>query len=108
MLAEPVEPLPRVRVEGDMARVEIPSCPAIAPLPGRREVRDALGEQRLAVRPQEANERREVREPLLRVVIDLDDEVAVAQPRPIAFDLDLGAGRTGLADQRAPRCVGDG
>ena len=105
VLAEPVEALPAVPVEGDLTRVEIPSRPAIAPLRRRREVRDALGEQRLPVRPQEAHERREVREPLLRVVVDLDDEIAVAHPRPVAPDLDRGAGRTGLARAaRSPVC----
>ena len=46
-------------------------------------MRNALAEQLLAVRPEETHEGREGDEPLLMVVVHLDDEVAVPHPRSV-------------------------
>ena len=103
MLAEPVEALRRVGVERDFTAIEVASAPAVTPLGGRREMGNALTEQLLAVRPEETHQGREADEPLLMVVVHLDDEVTVAHPRPVTADLDLGIGRSGLAQGAAGR-----
>ena len=49
---------------------------------------NALAEELVAVAREETNQRREAGEPLLMVVVDLDDEIAVAHPRSVIPDLD--------------------
>jgi hypothetical protein len=64
-------------------------------------VGNALAEQLGPVRPEETHQRREADEPILVVVVHLDDEVAVAHPRPVVGGLDLGVDDSGLV-QGAP------
>ena len=66
-------------------------------------MRNALAEQVLAVRPEETHQRRERDEPVLMVVVDLDDEVTVAHPHSVIADLDLSIGGPGLAQGTAGR-----
>ncbi len=68
---------------------------------------NALAEQLLAVRPEEAHQGREADEPLLMVDGHFDDEVAVAHPRSVIRDLDLGIGGSGIDQGAAGRlCYG--
>src|SRR5262249_40114369 len=53
--------------------------------------------------PEETHERRERGEPLLVVVVHLDHEIAVAHPRSVSADLDLGIGGSRLAQRAAGR-----
>ena len=64
---------------------------------------NALAEQLLAVRPEEPHQGRETDEPLLVVVVHLDDEVAVAHPRSVVADLDLDIGDSGFVQSAARR-----
>ena len=107
VLAEPVEALFRVGVERGLAAEEVASAQPEAP-PGRgAEVGNALGEQLRAVRPEEADQGRERDEPVIVVVDHLDDEVAVAHPRPAVGDLDLDLADRGV-EQGAARRLGHG
>src|SRR3954447_26174303 len=71
-------------------------------------MRNALAEQLLAVRPEETHEGRERDEPLLGVVVHLDDEVTVAHPRSVGVDLDLCIGNAGGLAQGAAGRLRDG
>jgi hypothetical protein len=103
VLAEPAKALPRVGVEGDFTAEEIASAPVVRPLWGRREMGNALSQRLLAVRPEETDQGREADEPVLMVVVHLDDEATVPHPRSVIEDLDLGIGDSALAQCAAAR-----
>ena len=92
VLSQPVEALYRVGVERQLTAEEVPAAPAVTALGRRGEIGNALAKQLSAVRPEETHEGRERHKPLLAIVVHLDDEVAVAHPRPVVEDLDLGLG----------------
>ena len=102
MLTEPVEALSRLGIERDITGEEVSSAPAVTALGRRREIGDALAEQLCAVGTGETHDGWERHEALFRIVVHLDDQVTVAQARPVVEDqnLDLALGSS-VPDQGA-------